>query len=71
MKSPDFGPLPFTGKTGALTPEAKAWLADLVRELATEQAVAVTQDARIASAEARVAGLEARVTTLEAPDASA
>ena len=71
MKSPDFGPLPFTGKTGALTPEAKAWLAELVRELATEQAGAVAQDARIASTEAQVAGLDARIAALEAPDASA
>ena len=71
MKSPDFGPLPFTGKTGALTPEAKAWLAELVRELTSEQAGAVAQDARIASTEAQVAGLDARIAALEAPDASA
>lgn len=71
MKSPDFGPLPFTGKTGSLTPEAKAWLAEMVRELAAAQAGAVEQASRVATAEAAITALEARISTLEAPDDAA
>lgn len=52
MNSPDFGPMPFTSPDGTLTPAAKTWLTELVRELAEAQAALVAQAVIIADLQA-------------------